>query len=209
MARIIYLFLVVCAALFINSCKKEALKVHPEMEGHWRTTAVGPDGVIVEIKDGGTSTYNNYGEPGDPSSSGTAKLKSNQLKIGKEVLIIEEFPHYNYEGDYGMLTNKGWLIKSITPRILGIEQQPGNVHLSLWFADPSDQGFTHGYFNDHLETLDLQYKLQSASAWITITNWTTGDINNLLPASIYECRMKAHYPWGDSEYSLVTTFTTN
>ena len=207
-------YIKIIAALFVFTiafcgCKKEALQVHPEMEGHWRTAAVGPGGMIIVITDGKTSTYNDYGAPGDPSSKGTAKLKAMELKIGNEVLTVNEFPHYAANGDYGMTVDGQWLIKSITPRVSGIDEYSNLVDLHLWFADLTDQGFTHGYFRDRVESLDLQYKLQTDPAWITITNWTAPGITNLLAASTYECRIKAHYPWGDSEYSQVITFTTN
>ncbi len=189
-------------------CKKEAVEVHPQMKGHWRTGAVGPGGTIIVITEGGTSTYNAYGGAGDPSSSGSAKLKGMELKIGKIVLTVNEFPHYSSNGDYGMRVQGSWLIKSIAPRVPGIDVYTNLVDVHLWYADLSDQGFTHAYFRDRVESLDLQYKLQTDTTWTTITNWTAPGITNLLAASAYEYRIKAHYSWGDSEYSPVGTFST-
>ncbi|MDQ3110760.1 MAG: fibronectin type III domain-containing protein [Bacteroidota bacterium] len=205
------LFFVVLAASFMG-CKKEAIEVHPELEGHWRTEAVGPYGVVLVIKEGKESFYNNYDRP-DFSERGEVKIKEKNLKIGHYEMAITEYPHYNSNGDYGMVIDGYWLIKSITPRVLGVQAFTDHADLGLWFASPGEQGFTNGYFKNNLISLDLQYKLQNAPDWITLTNWNFGSveaasITGLLPASVYECRMKAHYPWGDSEYSIITIFTT-
>jgi hypothetical protein len=201
--------LVAFTALFAG-CRKEAINVHPEMIGHWRTAAVGPGGTILEINEETSSmTYNRPYE----RTIGKAKLKGNTLKIGREEFEVTEFPHYDGNGDYIIKIDGGVLIKSITPRVLGVTTFSDHATLGLWFASPGDQGFTNSYFKDNLTSLELQYKLQSASAWTTITNWTVlgsgeGEITGLDPASVYECRTKAHYPWGDSDYSVITTFTT-
>jgi hypothetical protein len=197
-----------CFSIAFCGCKKEdVLEVYPEMEGYWVTAAYGPGGTVIDITEGKNSNYNRY-EGSEIHAKGKATIKGNSLKIGKEEFIIREFPHYDGNGDYSMKINTDVVIKSIAPRVLGIDEYPNLVDLHLWYADLSDQGFTHRYFRDRVQSLDLQYKLQTDTAWTTITNWTAPGINNLLAASTYDCRIKAHYSWGDSEYSRSTTFTT-
>jgi hypothetical protein len=196
-------------AILFFGCRKEAIEIHPEMEGHWRTEAVGPGGVVVEIEEGKQSSYFNSDVPEEINEKGKARIKGDKLKIGKEELTINEFPRYDMNGDYSMVVNGNTLIKSITPRVTNIDTFSDHVYIYLWFAGLSDQGFTNGYFHEHMQSLDLQYKLQSDLSWTTITNWTSQTINNLSPASTYEFRIKAYYPWGNSEFSQVQTFTTN
>jgi hypothetical protein len=208
MKRQLFFSFIAAIVITVCGCKKEAIEVHPEMEGHWRTAAVGPGGAVLNITEG-TSSYNNY-DGSEIHTDGTAKIKGNRLKIGREEFQIIAFPHYDGNGDYLMNIDGSKMIKSITPRTLGVDEFADHAKLYLWFASPSDQGFTHGYFHDRVESLDLQYKLQSETIWTTITGWGNPDyiITGLASASVYQCRIKVHYEWGDSEYSGITTFTT-
>ena len=178
------------------------------MEGYWISYNYYPDGhtgQYLYIHDGKSSVY--YSGNGDNVNvKGRAKIHDEKLRIKNETLKISVFPAYSEKGDYRMIANGYNLIKSAAPRISTTNITTSEATLIIHLGD-----YAAGtYFLENAESFDVDYKLQADSAWTTI-NWQPNInhiITGLLPASTYECRMKANYPWEDSEFCPTITFTT-
>jgi hypothetical protein len=101
-------FVVVIVIAFCG-CKKEVLKVHPELEGIWTSenyTSSEREKIVVDSK--GNGLYERIvNSEITINEEGKARIKKDVLKIGKEEFKIIAYPTYDNEGNYFIVTDKG------------------------------------------------------------------------------------------------------
>jgi hypothetical protein len=202
MKRILKIFLLISIIFF--SCRKNIIKVNPDFQGTWSTFHYGPSGgTNLTIEDNGKASWREVKACYDCQSnnySGIARIKDDEIKIGRKKCSIDIYPGYDTMGNY-MMELSGEKFYAV--------YKPANVHV---YVKGDSATFSWSIASEaDVAVRNIDYRTTTSAGWTTIDCFhplSEYTIHGLLSATTYEWRMRSTQGIHSSQYTTISTFTT-